>query len=99
MVGVISLLVFGPERLPSAIRSFQRMMAQFRGFTTRMQAELNHELRVKELHEHLKKIESLGQAELPPELKRSLAELEAAAAQVQEPYKDAQQESKKEDDG
>lgn len=84
---VIGLLVLGPERLPGAIRSMQRTLAKVRAFGSRMEAEINHELRVKELHDHLKKIESAEDIEkLSPELKRSLAELQQAADSVRNPY-------------
>lgn len=86
VISVIGLLMLGPERLPGAIRSVQRTLGQVRSFGAKMQAELNHELRVKELHENLKKIEASNLEDLSPELKRSLAELEAAAEQVREPY-------------
>ncbi|WP_113907787.1 Sec-independent protein translocase protein TatB [Aliidiomarina celeris] len=87
VIAVIGLFVLGPERLPGAIRSVQRGMAQLRGFGSRMQAELNHELRVKELHENLKKIEEGGDIDnLSPELRRTLEELQQAAAQVNNPY-------------
>ena len=87
VIGIVGLLVIGPERLPSAIRSIQRTLGQVKQFGNRMQAELNHELRVKELHENLKKIESLkSQESLSPELQKSLEELEQAAARVQSPY-------------
>lgn len=87
VVAAIGLFVLGPERLPGAIRSLQRMIAQVKSFGSKMEAELNHELRVKELHEHLKQIESAADIEnLSPELKRSLKELENAAASVRTPY-------------
>lgn len=87
VVAAIGLFVLGPERLPGAIRSLQRMIAQVKSFGSKMEAELNHELRVKELHEHLKQIESAADMEnLSPELKRSLQELENAAASVRTPY-------------
>ncbi|WP_194756745.1 Sec-independent protein translocase protein TatB [Aliidiomarina indica] len=87
IIAVIGLLVLGPERLPGAIRSLQRSIAKFRAFGSRMEAEINHELRVKELHDHLKQIESAEDMEnLSPELKRSLEELQRAAASVRQPY-------------
>ncbi|MFU8783734.1 Sec-independent protein translocase protein TatB [Aliidiomarina sp.] len=87
VVAAIGLFVLGPERLPGAIRSLQRTIAQVKSFGSKMEAELNHELRVKELHEHLKQIESAADMEnLSPELKRSLQELENAAASVRTPY-------------
>ncbi|MAL84058.1 MAG: twin-arginine translocase subunit TatB, partial [Idiomarina sp.] len=45
-----------------------------------------NELRIKELHEHLKQAESQDLENLSPELQRSLVELRNAAADVQRPY-------------
>ena len=87
MVALVGLLVLGPERLPKAIRSVQATARKVRQFGARMEAEINHELRVKELHENLKKIEQTEDvANLPDELKQSLAELQRAAASVNRPY-------------
>lgn len=87
LVGLVSLLVLGPERLPKAIRSVQAMLRKIRQFGSRMEAEINHELRVKELHENLKKIEQADDLDkLPEELKESLAQLRRAAASVNRPY-------------
>lgn len=87
LVGLVSLLVLGPERMPKAIRSVQAMLRKIRQFGSRMEAEINHELRVKELHENLKKIEQTDDLDkLPEELKASLAELRRAAASVNRPY-------------
>lgn len=87
LIAAIGLFVLGPERLPGAIRSVQRGYAKVKAFGSKMEAELNHELRVKELHEHLKQIEAATDVEkLSPELQRSLQELEDAAASVRSPY-------------
>ena len=92
LIAIVGLLVLGPERLPSAIRGFQRMLSGVRQYTQKVQSELDHELRIKELHEHLKQAESQALEHLSPELQRSLVELRNAAADVQRPY------SKKSDD-
>lgn len=86
IIAILGLIVLGPERLPSALRSLQRGVGKVREFSSNVQAELKHELRIKELHEHLKKAEQLNMDELPPDLQRSVAELRSAAAQVQRPY-------------
>jgi sec-independent protein translocase protein TatB len=87
VVALIGLIILGPERLPRAIRSLQRTLHNVRQFGSRMEAEINHELRVKELHENLKKIESAEDLDnLPEDLKRSLDELQRAAASVTNPY-------------
>lgn len=87
MVGLIGLVILGPERLPRAIRSLQASLHKVRQFGSRMEAEINHELRIKELHDNLKKIEQADDIDnLPAELKQSLAELQRAAASVNRPY-------------
>ncbi|WP_258240948.1 Sec-independent protein translocase protein TatB [Pseudidiomarina homiensis] len=86
LVALIGLLVLGPERLPTALRALQRGIQKAKSFGTSVQAELNHELRIKELHEHLRKAEQLDADKLSPELQRSMAELRDAAAAVQRPY-------------
>ncbi len=85
---VLGLIVLGPERLPGALRSLQRSIGRVRQFTSSVQNELNHELRIKELHEHLKQAETMGMDNLPTEVQRSIAELKSAADQVQRPYAD-----------
>jgi sec-independent protein translocase protein TatB len=87
VIALLGLIVLGPERLPTVIRSVQRGMANMRQFGSRMEAELKHELRVKELHENLKKIESAEDMDnLPDDLKKTLEELQNAAASVNRPY-------------
>ncbi|WP_417690326.1 Sec-independent protein translocase protein TatB [Pseudidiomarina sp.] len=100
LVALIGLLVLGPERLPTALRALQRGIQKAKSFGTSVQAELNHELRIKELHEHLRKAEQLDADKLSPELQRSMAELRNAAAAVQRPYakqEDAKQEETKQE--
>lgn len=86
LIALLGLLVLGPERLPGALRAMQRGISTVRSYGSKVQAELNHELRIKELHDHLQQAERLDMDKLPPELQRSVAELKSAAAQVQRPY-------------
>src|SRR5690606_3791964 len=79
---LLALVVVGPERLPGALRALQRGVRAVRQFTSQVQSELNHELRVKELHEHLRKAEELGMDNLPPELQRSIAELDRKSTRL-----------------
>ena len=93
-MGLVGLLVLGPERLPKAIRSVQATARKVRQFGARMEAEINHELRVKELHDNLKKIEQADDVDsLPAELKESLEQLQRAAASVNRPYAKTQPDS------
>ena len=54
LIAIVGLLVLGPERLPSAIRGFQRTLSGIRQYSQKVQSELDNELGIKELHEHFK---------------------------------------------
>ena len=87
VIGVLALLVLGPERLPGAMRSTIKTVRSVRNLATGFKQEVEHQLRVHELHENLKKAEQQGLKDIAPELKESVDELKDAAKSVQEPYK------------
>ncbi|MCH8536137.1 MAG: Sec-independent protein translocase protein TatB [Alkalimonas sp.] len=82
VIGVVALLVLGPERLPGAIRSVSRTINSVKQFGQQMQAELNDNLRVHELHQKLKQAEQKGFIDLTDEEKSAVAELKQAAEDV-----------------
>lgn len=85
VVGVVALLVLGPERLPGAIRSVNKTVRSIKQFGQQMQAELNEDLRTHELHQKLKDAEAKGLLNLTEQEKAALAELKQAAADVNKP--------------
>ncbi|MCS4308372.1 sec-independent protein translocase protein TatB [Rheinheimera pacifica] len=85
VVGVVALLVLGPERLPGAIRSVNKTVRSIKQFGQQMQAELNEDLRTHELHQKLKDAEAKGLLNLTEQEKAALAELKQAAADVNTP--------------
>ncbi|WP_218311748.1 Sec-independent protein translocase protein TatB [Alteromonas antoniana] len=87
VIGVLALLILGPERLPGAMRSTIKMVRSVRNTASGFKQEVEHQLRVHELHENLKKAEQQGLKDLTPELKQSVDELKDAAKSVQQPYK------------
>ncbi|GGF79937.1 Sec-independent protein translocase protein TatB [Alteromonas lipolytica] len=87
LIGVLALIVLGPERLPGAIRSTLKTVRSVRNVASGFKEEVEHQLRVHELHENLKKAEQQGLKDLSPELQNSVDELKQAAESVQEPYK------------
>lgn len=86
VIAIVALLVLGPERLPGAIRSVSGFVRSVKQFGQQMQAELNDELRVQELHDKLKQAEEKGLLNLTPEEMQAMAELRQAAADVTNPY-------------
>ncbi|MDC8832164.1 Sec-independent protein translocase protein TatB [Alteromonas gilva] len=87
LIGVMALLVLGPERLPGALRSTLKTVRSVRNVASGFKEEVEHQLRVHELHENLKKAEQQGLKDLSPELQSSVDELKKSAESVQEPYK------------
>ena len=98
VVAVVALLVLGPERLPGAIRSVSRTVNSIKQFGQQMQAELNDNLRIHELHQKLKQAEQKGFIDLTDEEKSAVAELKQAADDVNSASKPKQKKSAENDD-
>lgn len=86
LIGIIGLVVLGPERLPVAIRSVKSWFSTMRKFTDGMKSELKEELRIHELHGDLKKAEDANMENLSPEVAESLKTLKEAADMVNNPF-------------
>lgn len=87
LIGVIGLVVLGPERLPVAIRTVKGWLTGVRKFSDSVKSELTEELRIHELHANLKKAEQADMTNLSPEVAESVKSLQDAAAMVNEPFK------------
>jgi sec-independent protein translocase protein TatB len=86
IIGVIGLLVLGPERLPVAIRTVSKWVKSAKQMASTISAEMSHELKVHELHQNLKKAEEKGLENLSPQISQSVQELKDAAASVTRQY-------------
>lgn len=89
VIGVVALVVLGPERLPVAIRTATHWIRLIRSTAHSVKAELEQELKLQELHNDLKKAEQLQMSNLSPELQESIEQLKAAAQSVNRPYQAA----------
>lgn len=87
LIGVLGLVVLGPERLPVAVRSVTGWIRALKRMANSVKDELEQELKIEQLHADLKKAESKGLANLSPELKESIEQLKQAAESVNRPYK------------
>jgi sec-independent protein translocase protein TatB len=89
IIGILGLIVLGPERLPVAIRTIRSWISSAKNFSEGVKAELKEELRVNELHENLKKAEQSDLKNLSPEVAESLKSLKEAAEMVTRPYENS----------
>ena len=87
LIGIIGLVVLGPERLPVAVRTVASWIRTMKRMVNSVKEELEHELNVEQLHKDLKEAESKGLANLSPELQESIDKLKEAAESVNRPYK------------
>ena len=87
LIGVMGLVVLGPERLPVAIRTVRGWITGVRKFSDTVKSELSEELRIHELHANLKKAEQGNMSNLSPEVADSVKSLKEAAEMVNEPFK------------
>ncbi len=94
IIAVMGLIVLGPERLPTAIRSINTWIKSIKQFSSNVQTELKEELRIHELHANLKKAEQQGLKNLAPELEESVTSLKEAAEAATRPYAKDDPESK-----
>jgi sec-independent protein translocase protein TatB len=86
VIGILSLVVLGPERLPVAIRTVKGWMTTAKKLSESVKSEITEELRINELHTNLKKAEQLNMDNLSPDLAKSIKSLKDAAAEVTRPY-------------
>ena len=86
LISVLGLIVLGPERLPTAIKTVGGWFRNIKQFSANVQTEFKEELRIHELHNNLKKAEQQGLDNLPDDLQKSVDSLKAAADSVNRPY-------------
>ena len=91
VIGVVALVVLGPERLPVAIRTASHWIRLIRSTANSVKTELEQELKLQELHNDLKKAEQLQMNNLSPELQESIEQLKAAAQSENRPYQPQQE--------
>jgi sec-independent protein translocase protein TatB len=95
LIGIMGLIVLGPERLPVAIRTVRGWIANIRRVSDNVKTELTEELRIHELHTNLKKAENSNMENLSPEIAESVKSLKEAAEMVNKPFQKVSEEAKK----
>lgn len=87
VIGVLALIVLGPERLPGAIKSLIQTVRSVKEMANGFKQEVSAQIDAHELHANLKKAEALGMQNIGKDLQASVDQLKEAAASVQRPYK------------
>lgn len=86
LIFVIGLVVLGPQRLPVAVKTLLGWVRALRSLATSVQNDLAQELKLQELQDSLKKVESASQHHLTAELKSSMDDLRKAAEAMKRSY-------------
>jgi len=86
LIGVVALVVLGPEKLPGAIRSTLKTVRSIKGMANGFRQEVEQQFKIHEMHENLKKAEQQNMQNLSPKLQENVDELRKAAESVQKPY-------------
>lgn len=93
VIGLVALVVIGPEKLPALARTLGKLVRQVQGYTNAFKAELNRELHNAEILELEKELAAEGKklhAELTqnisPALQETSSELTAATDAIREEW-------------
>jgi len=87
LISVIGLVVLGPERLPTAIRSVMQWVNTAKGMANSVKSEISQELKLHEMNENMIKASKDGLDSLDPDLKKSIDEMKKSAQDLVNPYK------------
>lgn len=80
VIGVVGLVVLGPERLPAVARTLGRLMRQVQDYTDSFKAELNRELHNAEILQLEKELKAEGR-QLHNEIHREFSEVQLSLEQ------------------
>lgn len=99
VIGVIALIVFGPEELPRVARLAGRMLGNFRRYVDQVKSELDQEIQASELKELGQEIKDSAQTlrsslseqmqAVESEVRNAGHEMACVAEDVAEPVRDA----------
>ncbi len=89
LISVLGLIVLGPERLPTAIRSVMQWVNTAKSMANSVKTEISQELKIHEMNENMIKATKKGLTDLDPDLQKSINEMKQAAADVTRPYENS----------
>lgn len=89
LIGIVALVVLGPDKLPGAVRSAAKTIRTIKATVGGIKSDVSEQLRIHELHENLRKAEQMGMKDLPADVQASVDELKQLANSVQPPASQA----------
>ena len=95
LISIIGLVVLGPERLPTAIRSVMQWVNTAKSMANSVKSEISQELKLHEMNENMIKASKEGLNSLDPDLKKSIDEMKKSAQELVNPYKSEVEELQK----
>ena len=87
LISIIGLVVLGPERLPTAMRSVMQWINTAKAMANSIKSEISQELKLHEMNENMIKASKEGLDSLDPDLKKSIDEMKKSAQDLVNPYK------------
>ncbi len=92
MVGLIALLVIGPERLPKAARIAGYWLGKTRNTIANVKAEIKQEFQAEEMRQLMQQHQSIGE-----ELQQLVSETQVAAEELKADIQTSAENSQKDD--
>lgn len=85
VIAIVALLVFGPERLPSAARTAGLWIGRARRFVTTVKQDIDRELHLQEIRDNIKQNDQNGLHQFLEETKQSASELNQSISSITQP--------------
>ena len=83
IIGIITLIVVGPEKMPALARKAGLYVGKFKKFVSKIQNDINNEIKSEELKEQLSiKDEESSLSQTVEEAKSSIDEIKKEAAKI-----------------
>ena len=96
IIGIITLIVVGPEKMPALARKAGLYAGKFKKFITKIKTDINDELKADELKKQLSiKNEDLSLSQTLKDAKGSIDEIKQEGRKFAETSSDPKEESKK----
>ena len=83
IIGIITLIVVGPEKMPALARKAGLYVGKFKKFVSKIQNDINNEIKSEELKDQLSiKAEESSLSQTVEEVKSSIDEIKTEAAKI-----------------